>query len=382
MYKHFKYSNYNSINIDLALNPKEIENWVDTNIHNINQHDYLKDNIKWVTSILFKKDNELIVSNLTYVIDSYSFINKDNIIVNNIPYLYFIKSINILKQSKLSTTVLTEINELETKIDEMTSGNKEAMQEEKLKLFKQQSYYLSILSEIQLKTQLELETTDLSSLETLIKQSTINRFNNNTTNPNSNSVVNRAILTKDYYTYYSYSTIFINTCKIYTNNKNKKMSLIKPVINNMLNTIYYEQTRYQFNTNTQIPSIISDNINLLYSKNSNHYLLVLIYYLLDYLLILKLTEKFTQTQLSINDIYINTIRDILNSELVDMITTNKMYTETIPKLLKLCNNTQIIIPTLFEENVYIDDNRYNFKDLLFNRIELDHNFNIYIKVMV
>ena len=281
MYKHFKYSNYNSINIDLALNPKEIENWVDTNIHNINQHDYLKDNIKWVTSILFKKDNELIVSNLTYVIDSYSFINKDNIIVNNIPYLYFIKSINILKQSKLSTTVLTEINELETKIDGMTSGTKEAIQEEKLKLFKQQSYYLSILSEIQLKTQLELETTDLSSLETLIKQSTINRFNNNTTNLNSNSVVNRAILTKDYYTYYSYSTIFINTCKIYTNNKNKKMSLIKPVINNMLNTIYYEQTRYQFNTNTQIPSIISDNINLLYSKNSNHYLLVLIYYLLE-----------------------------------------------------------------------------------------------------
>lgn len=381
IYKHFKYSNYKSINIDLALNPKELETWVDANISNMNSQDYSTDNIKWITSILFQKNNELTISNLTYVIDSYSLLKT----VNNIPYLYFIKSINLSKQYKLLNTILTEITQLETKIFDINSENKESINEEKLKLYKQQSYYLYILSEIKLKIQLDSDPTDLGVLESDIT----NKLITDLILPHSQVPISRdSILTKTYYTYYTYSTLFINSCKIYTNNKNKKMSTAKQVIKNILHTLFYSnRDRDRYNHVDTIPTHVVDNINLLYDNTQKHYMVIMLYYLLDYILILKLIDKLIDTDMTFTRITDNTLSDIVNTELPDIVTAN-----TITNLIKLGKNSDPTIPLILKvmtqvltnpkEEVPNEKDNTIINEIINKWLPTNNNFTIYETIYI
>ena len=338
MYKHFNYSNYESLNVDIALNPTEFETWIDTNnINSINtNNNYFTDNIKWLTSILFKKDNELTISNLTYVIDSYSFVNPQ-IISTYISDIYFIKSINVSNQYKLANTIITEIKQIKNKIDELKSGNSDALLDEKLKLFKQQTYHLSILSEILLKNNLDLSTNKDIDILTSIKPGDIN-----IPNTVNNKLLLSYQLNKYYYTYYSYSTRFMNSCKIYTNNKNKIFPKAQK-ITDMLTTIYKNTS-----TNTSIPSNIDGIIQYLYLTPGYHYVVVIIYYLLDYILILELMNKYIKNgQIDVDKIGL--------SNILGHIFSMKDILSTLPDIIKLSKHQeplkiQLLLP---DENVNI-----------------------------
>jgi len=280
IYKQFKYSNYSSLNIDLLLNPKEMNEWISKN--NINNYidinnNFVNDNIKFLTSLLFKKNNILTILNRDYVIDSYSF-ESSNIISNTISDLYFINNINISNQYTLSNNLITEINQTKNKINEISSIKTDELLDERVKLYTQHSENLYILSQIYFKNILDnnskLNTIDIPKIGSLP----------NVLFPND-TFKSMYVINKYYNTYKSYSKLFANNCNIYKKNKNKKF----PQINTFTNVI--NQLSDKSNTSSFI-NPYTDTINELYSNTTKNYVIVLIYYLLDYILILNLVNNF------------------------------------------------------------------------------------------
>ena len=335
IYRQFKYSNYSSLNIDLLLNPKELSEWISKN--NINNYidsnnNYLNDNIKWVISLLFKKNNELTISNLSYIIDSYSF--KDpNIVSPNISDIYFINTINITKQYTLADTVIKEINQIRNKINDIQPINTDELLDERVKLYTQRSDNLQILAQIYFKNILESST----NLDTLV----IPKIGSLPTSLDvSNAFSSMYIVNKYYNTYKAYSKIFSNTCSIYKKNKNKKFPQIS-TFTNLINQISINNSNN--NTNNSYINIYTDTINELYSNTTKHPIIVLLYYLLDYILILKLVNDIVNE----NNVHLtNTaLPDLLNSTILkfeDEIILNNLIQLANNKSLLLNNQKQVI----------------------------------------
>ena len=63
VYTHFKYVDYlTELNMSLMLNPPELTKWsIQKNTSNTNRDNNIKENIKTLTTIIFKKGNILIV---------------------------------------------------------------------------------------------------------------------------------------------------------------------------------------------------------------------------------------------------------------------------------------------------------------------------------
>ena len=356
VYTHFKYVDYlTELNMSLMLNPTELTKWsIQKNTSNANRDNNIKENIKTLTTIIFKKGNILNINNQANTILSYKFYDSDKIISNNIPVQYFLNSINKLDQYNKYETLNKEIQELNIKLNDH-SLDKSSVMEDTIKLCEKKAEVLSVITELNFKDKLNgnSDINALSQFGDLPEPKDIRT---------DGSIQNIYMLNTYYYTYYSYAKIFRNIWESY---KKHNLSPDKRLLTNLIRSLF--NNRYNnISTTTFAETMINDAINKLQSSKTESYKINLIYYLLDYIVILKIITQ-----------YLDNDTKLPNIEMANLLTDNDInFTDKsyiFNNLIKLCNPSQHVekyqqtvnIPMIFD--TYLLKNTSDFSNYISDR---------------
>jgi hypothetical protein len=344
VYTHFLYSRYPiDLTNKLLMNTTEFKKWADQ-VENTNKStsNNIIANIKTLTNKLFKSGNDFILDNKSNIIISFQYNDPSKIISNNIPDQYFINSINNQEQYTKYQTLRKELQELSTKLEDIPNYTSSYMDEIIKSAYPKKNELLYISNELNFK---EALTSDLTKdLTTICKFGDLS--DNIASTTDTDSIDSLYIRNKYYYTYKETAKTLLKIWELYKNNKKNPD---KNSITSLIHSVFSDTSS---NKQSMAENNIQDEITKLSQSNDTHYKIIILYYLLDYILILKLLESY----ISKNGFISITLSDILTPNSINV--NDKMFTKLRNLYINSRDSSNINIPTILQNEDIINTISY------------------------